>query len=120
MEDDIITTKIEIENNPVEEEFEEILNFNDIVQDLISSLQSISISSGYKYKLYKGNSFARPSALDSSKIVKNSKKDEIRLLRDEFIYRTVMKEILKNEARIILEKVNLKISCHKNFASLRN
>ena len=102
-----LITKIEFENNMVEEENEEIRNVDDLEQDLVSTMQSISITPGHKFELNKCNNSVRPSALDSSKIGKQLKDNEIRILRDEFIYRTVMAEILKNEAKIIFEKVIL-------------
>ena len=82
-----------------------ITNLDDIEHDLSSSLQSLSITP--EHKLSKRNNSDRPSSLDSRKIGRHRNGEEIRILHDEFIYRTVMAEILKNEARIIFDKVIL-------------
>ena len=83
---------------------------DDMENELICSLQSFSLTPEHRYELKKPNNLDRPSSLDSTKIGRHRNEEELRILHDDFIYRTVMAEILKNEARIIFDKVIL--SCY--------
>ena len=77
----------------------------DHVPLLTSSLKSLSLSNEYKCQNNRLNRDAAAGAIITKPL--SNCDEEIRILRDEFVFQKVMTEILKNEAKIILGKVTI-------------
>ena len=109
LEDDkkIVTKEVNENEDQDKEDTNDVKSTNDVMKYIISSLQSFSLSMEKKFILGKADNSVQPSTFDSKRIRTLIKDNEIQTLHDEFIYLTVMGEILRNEARIILEKVIL-------------